>query len=213
MPDVGDKKSTARLEAFSDGVFAIAMTLLVLDIQPIPVQNLAGPHPVQALMHELAADWPSLLAFVTSFFSILTMWMHHHLVLRMVRSVDGVLMVSNGLLLCVVTFVPFPTKVLAEGLSGGAPAASTLFYAGSFFLVALAFQALIWGAFRPGVLDPHAPKHRIQKLRKSYLAGPPLYLLAALIAPAAYGISLAICSALWMLWIASLKTPRQADEI
>lgn len=102
-------EGTARVEAFSDGVFAIAITLLILEI-PVPHPGAGGGH--GKLWGSLAAIWPSYLAFVFSFFVILIMWVNHHELMRLVRVVDYPFLFANGFLLLSVTFVPFPTAVL-----------------------------------------------------------------------------------------------------
>jgi uncharacterized membrane protein len=79
------EKDTSRVEAFSDGVFAIAITLLILEIR---VPELQGKVTSQALLSALGQLWPSLVAFLFSFFVILVMWMNHHELLRWVRVVD-----------------------------------------------------------------------------------------------------------------------------
>src|SRR5579863_5349666 len=86
------ERQTGRLEAFSDGVFAIAMTLLALELKV--------PHPASAadLPSALASEWPSYLAFVTSFFTVLIMWVHHHAIFRLVHRVDAKLLFANGFL-------------------------------------------------------------------------------------------------------------------
>ena len=101
MSEKRGEKETSRVEAFSDGVFAIAITLLILEIKV--------PH----LLHALLAEWPSLLAFVLSFSAVLVMWINHHGLFNLMQTIDRRSLVANGLLLLLVTFVPFPTAVLA----------------------------------------------------------------------------------------------------
>ncbi len=102
-------ESAGRAEAFSDGVFAIAITLLILEIRV--------PHVEHGLWAGLLALWPSYVAFLMSFVVILIMWVNHHELLRMVRGVNYPFLFANGLLLLTVTFVPFPTAVLAANLA------------------------------------------------------------------------------------------------
>ncbi len=101
-------KATARIEAFSDGVFAIAITLLILElIQIIHVKEAEG---LQAL---LLGHWESLLAFMLGFITILICWINHHLAFGYISKTDSHLMWVNGFVLLVVTFTPFPTAILA----------------------------------------------------------------------------------------------------
>ena len=106
-----ENKSLNRLEAFSDGVFAIAITLLILDI--------TFPHGgvESSLWDRLLALWPFLVAFVLSFFVILVTWITHHDLIRLVRESSRPLQLANGFALLYVTFIPFVTGVLAENLT------------------------------------------------------------------------------------------------
>ena len=102
-----DAKEIGRVEAFSDGVFGIAMTLLVLDIKVPPPGN--GPSLAEALLRQ----WPGYLSYVTTFLTVLIMWMNHHKLFRHIHRVNHPFLVLNGLLLMGVTLVPFPTALLA----------------------------------------------------------------------------------------------------
>ncbi|MGI8744989.1 MAG: TMEM175 family protein [Bryobacteraceae bacterium] len=110
-----EKTDTSRLEAFSDGVFAVAITLLILEIK-VPQLNHATAGSAD-LIRALLAQWPSLLAFVISFTSILTMWVNHHEMFGVITQVSRGVLFANGLLLLLITFVPFPTAVLAAYLT------------------------------------------------------------------------------------------------
>ena len=94
-------EAPGRVEAFSDGVFAIAITLLILEIRV--------PHVAHGLWAGLLALWPSYVAFLLSFVVILIEWVNHHELLRNVQGVSYPFLFANGLLLLTVTFVPFPT--------------------------------------------------------------------------------------------------------
>jgi uncharacterized membrane protein len=196
------EKETGRLEAFSDGVFGIGMTLLVLDLKVPPLDPGTAPT-ASGLGAALLKQWPSYFAFVTSFFTVLIMWIHHHAVFRLVRRVDATLLIVNGLLLLVVTTVAVPTAVVAEYLRTPAAPVAATFYAGTFVLVSLAFYGLLMAGFRPSVLDPAAPPATIARLRRSYLVGPPLYLLATVVAPFSPWVAMGICTALWIFWAAT----------
>jgi len=103
----GTRWETARVEAFSDGVFAIAITLLVLEIG-------VDPADFDHLWQALADEWPSYLAYVTSFLTVGGVWLAHHRLFSHLRYVDPMLMRLNILLLMVASFLPFPTGLLAE---------------------------------------------------------------------------------------------------
>ena len=103
---------TTRLEAFSDGVFAIAITLLVLELH-VPLDP-------EALLHELAAEWPSYLGYFVSFAFIGGVWMAHSNLTRFTKAADQVMMGLNLVLLLFVSFLPFTTSLLANHLDDSA---------------------------------------------------------------------------------------------
>jgi uncharacterized membrane protein len=149
--------ATDRVEAFSDGVFAIAITLLVLDIKIEP----AG---FQDLWRALADEWPAYLAFVTSFLTVGAVWLAHHGLYVRLRSVDPGLMRLNVLLLLAVSFLPFPTGLMAEALqqSRGAERAAVVVYGATAVVIELLLAAAWrYAASRPELLadaDPSRPK-------------------------------------------------------
>ncbi len=196
------ERETSRLEAFSDGVFAIAITLLVLEIK---VPHLEGAPASAALAGALLREWPAYLALVTSFFTVLIMWVHHHLMFRLVQRADVRLLFINGLLLLFVSVVPFPTAVVAEYLgTPAAPAACTV-YAGFFVGISVCFQLLRKSAVRPAVLSPDAPPATVRRLSRGYWVGPPLYLTATIVAPFYPLAAIGICTALWIFWAAMTR--------
>ena len=117
-----------RLEAFSDGVFAIAITLLVLEIRIPPPEVLAHP---EALVLALGDLWPSYLGYVVSFVTVGIMWANHHNLIRLVATVSHGLMLANLLLLLGVGFIPFPTALLAATLGTPSAQIGVLVYAGA----------------------------------------------------------------------------------
>jgi uncharacterized membrane protein len=128
------EKETARIEAFSDGVFAIAITLLVLEIK---VPHEAG-HDLWKL---LLAQWPSYFAFVTSFATIGIMWLNHHRMFSLIARTNPMLLILNGVLLLGVTFVPYPTAVVAAYLGHDGARAAACFLAITYIGIAIALAA------------------------------------------------------------------------
>src|SRR5579863_9916574 len=117
----GATMSKERLETFSDGVFAIAITLLVLTI--------ASPTKYTDLGHQLGLRWPSLAAYVVSFIVIGIMWLNHHTIFTHLDHVDRGLFYLNLLLLMTIVFIPYPTGVLGEALRRGVGATTAaVFY-------------------------------------------------------------------------------------
>lgn len=202
------EKETSRLEAFSDGVFAIAITLLVLELR-VPAIPPGGATSA-ALGKALLQLWPGYFALVTSFFTILIMWMHHHAILRNVHRTDAWLHLANGCLLLLITFVPYPTSVLAAYLRTPAAKMAAAFYAGTFVMVAVCFSLFTYGAFRPHLLAHNASKKFIEATLRSYRLGPPIYFLAAVAAIIDARLSVGICGVLCIYWAA--VTTRKHEE-
>jgi uncharacterized membrane protein len=202
------EKETGRLEAFSDGVFAIAITLLVLELK-VPDLQSASSSPAE-LGKALLREWPSYVGLVTSFFTILIMWVHHHAILRNVCRTDAWLHFANGCLLLGITFVPYPTAVLASYLETPAAKMAAAFYAGTFVVIAVFFYLLIRAAFRKPLLSPAASEEFINKTCHSYLFGPPAYLVATLAAILDVRLSLGICTILWIFWATTITKNTRA---
>lgn len=193
------ERDIGRLEAFSDGVFAFAITLLAAEIKVPHLEHATAT----ALGEALLRLWPSYLTLVTSFFTVLIMWVHHHIIFKLVARADARLLFTNGFLLLIITTVPFPTALVAEYLQTPAAPAAVSFYCGTFVLVAIAFYLTLLAAFRQHTLAADASPARIQRFRRDYRLGPPLYLLALCAAPFAPWLALAICTALWIFWAAT----------
>jgi uncharacterized membrane protein len=130
--------TTTRLEAFSDGVLAIAITPLVIEIRPPEL------HQGERLAHALWAQWPSYVAYLVSFLTIGVIWLNHHRVFAQVARVDGPLLLLNLNLLLWTGLISFPTAVVAEHLRDGGEAARTAaaLYSGVLLRTGLAFGAL-----------------------------------------------------------------------
>jgi TMEM175 potassium channel family protein len=131
---------TTRTEAFSDGVFAIAITLLVLDIN-VPEAELGD------LWRGIAHQWPAYLGYATSFITIGGIWLAHHSVFRRLQYANTAVMRINLALLMAVSFLPFPTRLVAETVrhSDSTERAAVIFYGGSLLVIALLFSSL-WRA-------------------------------------------------------------------
>jgi uncharacterized membrane protein len=184
--------STNRLEAFSDGVFAIAITLLVLEI------HVPEPGSGESLGHELLAQWPSYAAFVISFLTIGIIWINHHAMVRRLRIADHSILVWNLLLLMTVSALPFTTALMAAYLkeSNGESLAAAV-YAGSFLLMGVVFAGMNRHILfeRVDYLEEDLDE-RIRRLTlKRGVAGILPYAIATAVAPISPYLTLAICAA------------------
>jgi len=169
----GERRDVERLEAFSDGVFAIAATLLILNVHADGVPLAKG------LLHA----WPSYAAYAVSFVIIGIIWVNHHAAFGQIVSVDRPFLMLNILYLMSVAFIPFPAGLLAEHLGGpGAGAASVLY--GITLTVVGVFGSLSWehAARRGRLLGRHADPRFVKATTRTRLLAPCIYLAATLVA-------------------------------
>src|SRR5215831_83117 len=139
-------KELQRIEAFSDGVFAIACTLLVLEFKVPHVTDRSGPG---SLWPSLKAVWPSFVAYILSFFSILVAWAGHHRALNALVGSSKAFLYANGFLLLTITFIPFPTAVLAEYINTPQANIAVMFYSGAWLVSNVGFNVWWLTIFRP----------------------------------------------------------------
>ncbi len=187
-----DEKETGRVEAFSDGVFAIAITLLILDLhvpRDLPATTTLG--------NALLAQWPSYLAFITSFALIGIMWINHHKLFTLIKRSDHLLLVFNLLLLLGATAVPFITSLLAEYIGHNGQRVAAMIYMGNFFAIAVFFN-LLWRYAARGrrLLGRDVTEAEVRSINRSYALGPPVYLLCLVTAyfsvPIGLGMTIAL---------------------
>jgi uncharacterized membrane protein len=191
---------TARLEAFSDGVFAIAITLLIIEIG---VPHVEG----EGLARALRELWPSYIGFALSFITIGIMWSNHHGMFKDIERVDHTMIVLNLMLLLCISFIPFPTAVLAEYMTDDANAlAATLAYGGSFTVTALFFNATwLYASRGRRLIDDHVSDMRVRDRTRRYLPGTPLYALGLPLALVSTWLSLGLWIALAVLYLLPLQ--------
>jgi uncharacterized membrane protein len=183
---------TTRLETFSDGVFAIAVTLLILEVRVDRSGSLA---------HDLVAAWPSYLAYVISFLTIGIIWVNHHTVFGQIGRVDRTFLFVNVLFLMAVAFIPFPTSLIAEhlGEEEATPAAFT--YGLTLTVTAVCFSALWFYAVRAKLLRSDADPATVAGISRSYLPGAPLYLTATLLALVLPNLSVAMYAGIALFYV------------
>ena len=174
-----DLKETGRIEAFSDGVFAVAITLLVLNIQAPPLPT--PQHPLlndDQLLGFLRGLGPTYLAFITSFATIGIMWVNHHRLYTHIKRTDNTLLLLNLLLLLVIVFIPFPTALMAEYITQPTQHVAAVLYNGTFLLMAICFNLLWQHASRENrLLDPNANKKEVNAITGQYRLGPLFYVV------------------------------------
>lgn len=175
------ERETGRLEAFSDGVFAIAITLLILTIQVPPSDKTAD----KQLAARLLDSWPSYAAYLISFAFILIMWINHHNLFRLIHRTDQTFLLLNGLLLLFVTFVPFPTALLAQYITSQSEdnqKVAALVFNGTYVLLATAFN-LLWRYASHGrrLLGKRADPQVVADVNRRFSFGP-VYVVCFLLA-------------------------------
>lgn len=188
---------TGRLEAFSDGVFAIIVTLLVLDLHA-PVASGPGGSLAAALAHM----WPTVAAFVVSFMLVGVVWMNHHAMLRQIGSADHTLLLINLLLLLCVAVIPFTAALAADNLLGDAEARRTaaVVYGATLVVGGLLFNLLWWYAVRTGLARDGGA---MRAIGKHFLVGPSLYAAATIVAFASAAASFVLYTVLILYFAVS----------
>ena len=164
-----------RLEAFADGIFAFAATLLVLNLAVTEGQPLG---------HELIRIWIGYVAYAITFTTIGIIWMNHHLVMHQVARTDRPFLVLNVLFLMLIAFIPFPTRLLALYInSPGDATAAALAYGITLTLTALLINALWrYAAYGRRLIREDADQRTVTGISRSYIPGPIVYFVATLVA-------------------------------
>jgi uncharacterized membrane protein len=185
--------STSRLEAFSDGVIAVAITLLVLNIDlPELKEN-------QSLFSGLIGQWPVYAAYVVSFLTIGIIWINHHVMIARLREADRTILFLNLLLLMSIAVLPFATRLMAAYLrqSHGQHLATGI-YAGSFLVMAVFFSMLNRHILltKAHLLHSELPVEQRRQILYRSISGVVPYAIATLLAVVSAYLSLAICAAL-----------------
>jgi uncharacterized membrane protein len=194
-----EEKETARVEAFSDGVFAIAITLLVLELKVPPFS------PDAALLPMLAREWPSYLAYLTSFTTIGIMWINHHRIFMLMRRVDHLTLVLNGTLLMGVSIVPFPTSLVASRLGHPGQRLAVMVYAAVGVYIAVAFT-LLWryvssSRRHPPLMRVAHDSAGVKALHKQYRYGPLTYTILLALAYWHASLAMALCLGLALFFL------------
>ena len=206
--------NSRRLESFSDGVFAVAITLLVIDLLPIG-EDAETAH---GLTSALVSAWPQYAAYAISFLTIGIMWLNHHTMAAHLRQVDRWLLLLNLLLLIGVVALPFPTAMVASHLNHGTPGAAkvaTVTYGLVMIVISIAFASM-WlyltshqaTLARGGRLDlPPYARLRFTGGLWGYVAG----VLAAAFGTAAAGLVIYALLAVYYMF-ENLPTPSAEEE-
>jgi uncharacterized membrane protein len=188
--------TTNRLEAFSDGVLAVAITLLIFNVQ---LPHVADGEVGAALL----ALWPAYASYVVSFFTIGIIWVNHHALFDLIERVDRPLLFINLFLLMVVAFLPFPTSVLSEYIRGpNGSRIAAIVYCSTMLLMGIGFGALwVYATRRPHLLVSHLDPEFARAAVPGFTIGSAGYIVAIVVATFSAPLSLAICAAVAVYYI------------
>ncbi|HZO34302.1 MAG TPA: TMEM175 family protein [Gaiellaceae bacterium] len=183
---------TTRLETFSDGVFAIAATLLILDVR------LSGHGSVS---HQLTHAWPSYAAYAISFATLGIVWVNHHTVFSQIGRVDRTFLFINVLFLMVIAFSPFPTRVLAEHLREGSKAAA--FAYGLTYTAMAVCYGMLWfyAAIGRRLIADDADQRTVSGISRSFRPGWIIYTLATLSSLIAAWLAVGLYAAIALFYV------------
>ena len=209
-----EEKETGRTEAFSDGVFAVAITLLVLNIK-IPGLDLSpGNLPDDdQLWTLLRNEWPMLAAYATSFATIGVMWLNHHRLYTHIKRTDTGLLLLNLLLLMVIVFIPVPTALVAEYLVRPDLHAAALLYSGTMVFLAICYN-LLWryASYHNRLLGKNVDTRTVKAISGQYWFGPLVYLIAFVLALFNTPASLVLNFLLALFFALPPRLPRPLPE-
>jgi uncharacterized membrane protein len=210
-------EGTSRLEAFSDGIFSIAATLLVLDIR-VPRSEPGAAHLLAALINL----WPVYIHYAMSFLYIGIYWANHHCIFKRFRRTDHLFVMLNMLFLMLIALIPFPTALLAEYLRtpGDEQRIALLVYSEVLALTALLFLSIwLYATYRHRLVDPNLDARMIRAVTRQYQFGPLIYTVSFIMAFWSRALTLAIYlnAAVFyflpvrVIWRVTGETPKETE--
>ena len=197
------ESDTGRLETFADGVIAIAITLLILEVK---VPRVGGEQLATAVVHA----WPSYAGYVVSFLTIGVIWVNHHHMFKLIQRTTHAFLILNVVFLMTIAFLPWPTALVAAYIRdpAGRHVAAAV-YGLTMVAIAVMFNVVWWYAARRGrLLVPGMDPAALERTSRSYLLGPIVYGVAAVVAPLNAFVSLSIYAALAVYWLLPGTGPR-----
>ena len=190
--------STTRLETFADGVFAIAATLLILNVEVPELDE-------HSLSYELLRLWPAYIGYVVSFATIGIIWVNHHTVLRLMRGTDRIFLFINVFFLLCIAFIPFPTRLLATYVRTDDGEAAAVLYGITLTVTALFFNLMWRYAIGGGgrLLRADADRREVDGITRSYRPGVPMYAAAMVVGIFQAEVSAALYAAIALFYVLS----------
>jgi uncharacterized membrane protein len=199
----GPDRGIGRLEAFSDGVYAIAITLLILDIKV--------PRDTEDLIGALLAQWPSYFGYVVTFIIIAIWWANHHSLLETMERSDHALLLANSLHLMCIAFLPFSTALLSEYLRGHGNqlATATVVYVGTLLAIGVTFMVIWQAGVRAGLLRRGMTKEMVARNTRLFTISLLLYTVAFALSFVFPTAGLAICIGLALYYGLPIRAPHR----
>lgn len=183
-----------RLEAFADGIFAFAATLLILNLAVDQTKPL-GP--------QLIAIWPSYVAYAISFVTIGIIWANHHTFMHQIAHVDRFFLIATVLFLMLIAFIPFPTRLLAADIKTADAEPAALLYGITLTALSVMFNVLWrYAASNHRLLKPDVDQRTVEGINRSYLLGPTSYAIATVAALFSPQVSAGMYVAIAALYVA-----------
>jgi len=208
-----EKSAHARLEAFCDAVFAIAITLLILEIKIPPVGSM---HSIHEFWHRLLEDWPSWFGFSLSFIIILVAWVNHHNIFKIINKSSPQFTYANGFMLFTVVVLPFSTGLMSEYFTTDLAQPAITVYCVSILLHNLSWIFFEWAAMRPvSLFKDHASHDMFVKvIYKSSRIAFLFYLSLCVLSFWFPYISMVLMTISWLYWIftAMVINPKQNEN-
>ena len=194
-----DDRGTGRIEAFSDGVIAVAITLLILDVHVPDVQT--------GLLQALLKQWPTYFGYVTSFLVIAIFWANHHHIFRHIQQVDYALLLINSLFLMCIAFIPFATSVLTQYFTSPTEQhTAAIVYGATLLLNGILFNSIWWYAvWKRRLVRRDLDAQAVHKITKGYLFGLPFWALAIVLSLLNVELSLAFYIALDLIYVLPIR--------
>jgi uncharacterized membrane protein len=192
------ERKTTRLEAFSDGIFSVAITLLAIEIG---VSEYNGATNLN-LWHKILEKWPEYFTYFNSFATVLLIWIGHHKIINQIRAASQWVLLLNGMVLLFVALFPFPTKTVGAFIGTNAVNTAVAFYAGYTGLIVLSMLLLNLGIVSNTKLLVSAERSLpwFRKMIKGQLIGVMVYGIATLIAFYSPAVALSMTFAMWIFW-------------
>src|SRR6266699_2128065 len=196
-----DDRDTGRIEAFSDGVIAVAITLLILDVHVPNVQT--------GLLQALLSQWPNYLGYVTSFLVITIFWANHHNMFRHIQQVDYALLLINALFLMCIAFIPFATALLTMYITSTSPTeqhTAAIVYGATLLLNGILFNSIWWYAvWKRRLVQRDLDAQAVQRITRGYLFGLPFYALSIVLSLLNVELSLAFYIFVDLIFVLSIS--------